>query len=81
VKAAFSRHVLLRLYTDQVPNGVQQTPDARGAVELRNETFKTAALPLYALVRPVDDRFEIIWKDDQGLIHDVERFLSDINRS
>ena len=81
MKAAFSRHVLLRLYTDKVPLGVKQTPDAAGAIELRNTTFKTAALPLYALLRPSGDSFEIIWKDSQGLIQDVDRFIREIEIS
>ena len=75
MKAAFSRHVLLRLYTDRTPAGVEQDPPPEGAVQLRDTAFGTAALPLYALARPTEQGFEIVRKDDQGLIRDVDAFV------
>jgi hypothetical protein len=75
VKAAFARHVLLRLYADRVPAGIVQEPDPAGAVELREKVFKTEALPTYALVRPTGDSFEIVRIDKQGLIRDVPAFI------
>jgi hypothetical protein len=75
VKAAFRRHVLLRLYADTTPAGVDQDPPPAGAVELREKKFGTAALPLYAIVRPTGDGFEVVRKDEQGLIRDVDAFV------
>src|SRR5699024_7260046 len=75
VDAAFAPHVLLKLYTDFVPEGVDQKPDAAGALQLRNQRFETSALPLYALVRPTGDGYEILRKDEQGLISDVPGFV------
>jgi len=75
VKSAFSRHVLLRLYTDRLPAGVDQDPSPAGAVQMREKVFGTEALPLYALVRPTDQGFEIVRKDEQGLIRDVDAFV------
>jgi hypothetical protein len=75
VKEALSKHVLLRLYADRVPAGTTQVPDAAGTVELRLQKFNTSALPLYALVRPNGDGFEIVRTDEQGLISDVPAFV------
>lgn len=75
MKDALSKHVLLRLYADRVPAGIAQEPDAAGTVELRLEKFATSALPLYALVRPAGDGFEVVRKDEQGLISDVPAFV------
>ena len=80
LKEAFSKHVLLKLYTDTVPRGIEQTPDAKGAVELRGDRFGSEALPLYALLRPTGKSFEIVWKDEQGLISDVPAFIKAISR-
>jgi len=75
VEAAFGQHVLLKLYTDFTPEGLEQKPDAQGAMQLRNERFETSALPLYALVRPTNDGFEIVGKYEEGLINDVPGFV------
>ena len=75
VKDALSKHVLLRLYADRVPAGIAQDPDAAGTVALRLEKFGTSALPLYALVRPAGDGFEVVRQDEQGVISDVPAFV------
>lgn len=75
VVEAFSRLTLLKLYTDTVPAGTNQKPDASGALTLRETTFKSAALPLYAILRPAGDRFEIVRTYDEGVINDVPRFV------
>lgn len=75
VQAALNKHVLLKLYTDYVPAGVEQAPGAEEALKLRNEVFKTGALPLYAVVRPKGDTFDIVRVDNQGLIDDVPAFI------
>jgi thiol:disulfide interchange protein DsbD len=79
VQAALGQHVLLKLYAEAgVPAGIDQQPDSEGAIKLRNETFETNALPLYALVRPKGDSFELVRKilpSDSGLITDVPAFV------
>ncbi|MFO0876964.1 MAG: cytochrome c biogenesis protein CcdA [Gemmataceae bacterium] len=75
VQAALKQHVLLKLYTDYVPSGVEQVPGAEEAFALRNKEFNTIALPLYALLRPKGDGFEIVRQDEQGLIEDVPAFV------
>lgn len=75
VQAGLGKHVLLKLYTDFVPAGISQQPSAEEALKLRNEVFQTGALPLYALIRPKGNDFEILRKDEQGLIDDVPAFL------
>src|SRR5262245_24668682 len=71
VQAALGKHVLLKLYTDYVPTGIEQVPNAEEALKYRNETFKTGALPLYVLVRPKGKSFDVLRVDEQGLIDDV----------
>jgi thiol:disulfide interchange protein DsbD len=84
VKEAFARHVLLKLYTDTVPAGIDQNPNAAEAVQLRNQTFQSGALPLYALLRPTENgKFEIVGRfgdDDNGLIEDVPAFVKFLTR-
>jgi thiol:disulfide interchange protein len=84
VKAALSRHVLLKLYTDTVPAGTVQKPDAAGALALRTSRFETEALPLYALLRPTAEGFEVVAKYGmtKGLIEesDLPGFLKFLER-
>lgn len=84
VKEAFANHVLLKLYTDTVPAGIDQSPNAAEAVQLRNQTFQSGALPLYALLRPTENgKFEIVDRfgdDDNGLIEDVPAFVKFLTR-
>lgn len=84
VQQAFAKHVLLKLYTDTVPAGLDQSPSAAEAVQLRNRTFQSGALPLYALLRPTEgDKFEIVGRfgdDDNGLIEDVPAFVKFLTR-
>jgi thiol:disulfide interchange protein DsbD len=80
VERALNQHVRLKLYTDSVPAGSTQQPDAPGALQLRNEVFKSGSLPLYALVRPTSDgKFTIVRSDDQGLIVDIPAFVTFLN--
>ncbi len=86
VKAAFEKHVLLKLYAEAgVPAGTTQNPTSAGAIALRAERFKSDALPLYALLRPTPDGFEIVGRfadDGNGLINegDVPAFIKFLDR-
>ncbi|MFM7150290.1 MAG: protein-disulfide reductase DsbD family protein, partial [Gemmataceae bacterium] len=75
VGAALREHVLLKLYTDFQPAGVDQVPTVEAASRMREELFSTVALPLYVLIRPKGDSFEIVRKDEQGLIENVPGFI------
>ncbi len=83
VQEAFSKLVLLKLYTDTVPAGKSQQPDAEGAKEFRKETFGSGGLPLYALIRPTADSFESVgvFNQEIGLINkgDVPSFIEFLN--
>lgn len=74
VQKAFSKHVLLKLYTDTVPSGVSQLPSAAEAVKFRTEKFESESLPLYVLLRPTADSFEVVDKYGmlKGLIEDAD---------
>ncbi len=80
VQAALSQHVLLRLYADKVPAGIDQKPDVKGTILLRNKRFGPNAqnvTPVYALVRPKGDDFEVVrvYDTKTGLIRDPADFV------
>lgn len=82
VQQAFTKHVLLKLYTDRVPAGVKQEPNEAKSLALRDERF-IDALPVYALLRPKGDDFEIVsiyGKKGSGLIKDVPGFVRWLDR-
>lgn len=80
VKAAFAKHVLLKLYADTLPAGLKQSPDVPGAKRLRTEIFQSESLPLYALLRPKEEGFDVVGKYGmiKGIIDtgDVPEFLA-----
>jgi thiol:disulfide interchange protein DsbD len=84
VQQAFAKHVLLKLYTDTVPAGIEQQPDAAASLKFRNERFDSGALPLYALLRPTGgESFDIValyGQDGNGLIEDVPAFVKWLDR-
>jgi hypothetical protein len=75
VEELFKKFVTVRLYTDKVPSGVHQTPDAEGAAEFRNEKFKTFALPYYVVIRVKGKTVERIGFYDKGVIGDPSEFV------
>lgn len=75
MKAALAQHVLLKLYTDELPRGLDQRPDVNGSVRLAKEVFGSVAAPLYALVKPKGDGFDVVRIDPQGQIRDVPAFV------
>jgi thiol:disulfide interchange protein DsbD len=79
IKAALSKHVLLKLYAEAgVPAGLDQQPDSRGVIQLRNTVFQSNSLPLYALLKPKGDSFEIVrilTPSNNGLITDFPAFV------
>jgi thiol:disulfide interchange protein DsbD len=82
VKAALERHVLLQLYVDQVPPGRDQQPGGTEAARLRDVDFgKPAGLPVYSLIRPKDDGFEIVGIYEEGLIQNVPGFVDFLTKS
>ncbi|MFQ3593513.1 MAG: cytochrome c biogenesis protein CcdA [Gemmataceae bacterium] len=80
IQARFARHVLVQLYADQLPAGLRQSPDVAGAVKLRSEIFQSDALPLYALLRPTSDGFEVVsrYGMNKGIIDpaDIPAFIA-----
>jgi thiol:disulfide interchange protein DsbD len=82
VKAALNRHVLLQLYVDQVPAGRDQQPDGKEAARLRDVDFnQPSGLPVYALIRPKKDGFDIVGVYTEGLIQDVPAFVEFLNKT
>mgnify|MGYP002777887908 CR=1 FL=1 len=80
VQSRFGKHVLVQLYADQLPAGLRQSPDVAGAVKLRQEIFQSDALPLYALLRPTTENFEVVSRFgmNKGIIDpgDIPAFLA-----
>ncbi len=68
IQAGLNKHVLLKLYTDKTPAGIEQEPAEVASLEMRNTRFKTNALPHYALLQPVGDDFRIVRAYDGNLI-------------
>jgi hypothetical protein len=52
IEDLFRRFVTVRLYTDRVPDGTTQVPDALGAREFRDDKLKNTALPYYVVLQP-----------------------------
>jgi len=79
IQERFAKHVLVQLYADQLPAGVRQLPDVAGTVKLRSEIFQSDALPLYALLRPTNNGFEVVdrFGMNKGIIDpaDIPAFL------
>jgi thiol:disulfide interchange protein DsbD len=65
IQELLGKFVLVRLYTDQVPAGVTQVPDASGATDYRWEKFHTKALPYYEILTPKGERLQppSFWED------------------
>jgi len=76
VKTQLNRHVLLRLYTDKVRAGFDQKMTPEEARAFQQKHFGTAQLPLYVLLKPKGDSFEVVGKPyGEGKINDPEAFV------
>jgi thiol:disulfide interchange protein len=82
VQKALSQHALLKLYAEAgVPAGIDQQPSSDETIRMREEAFKTNALPVYALLKPKEGTeygFEVyrsITGSDNGLITDIPAFV------
>ena len=76
VKKQFDRHVLVRLYTDKVRADFDQKMTPAEAREFQQKHFGTAQLPLYVLLRPKGDSFEVVGTPyPEGKINDPEAFV------
>jgi hypothetical protein len=68
-------YVLVQLYTDYVPSKYEPTTSAEENKKLRDEVFKNAQLPLYAIVKPTGNgRWEEVARYEGGKINDADGF-------
>jgi len=56
VEQELKNFVKVRLYTDRVPVGTTQVPDAQGARDFRDEKLRNYALPFYVVLKPVTSK-------------------------
>jgi thiol:disulfide interchange protein len=81
IQDLLAQFVLVRLYTDEVPAGVTQVPDARGSAEFRHRMFKTEALPYYEILTPTGQRLTppLFWPEN--LITDIDDFAGFLRKA
>jgi thiol:disulfide interchange protein len=82
VKELLSRYVLVHLYTDNVPPEYQPATTGDENLKFQENEFKTAQLPLYAILKPkADGDYEVVGEPyKEGKINNVAgfaRFLHD----
>jgi hypothetical protein len=75
VEAQFKKFVTVRLYTDRVPAGVVQVPDADGARQFQKEKLQNIALPYYVVVRVQGKTLTRIGVYDKGVINTPQEFV------
>ena len=76
IQEAFRKLVLVKLYSyPGVPAGVDQEPDMEGTVKFAHDVVKKGDLPLYVMLRPKGESYEVVRVDDQGLIVDIPAFV------
>jgi thiol:disulfide interchange protein DsbD len=77
IKDLFSQYVLVQLYTDRLPKaleGISQT-SADQNKEIERKQFGTLQLPLYGIVRPLEDgTYKVVDSYKEGKINDVKAF-------
>jgi len=77
----FQKFVTVRLYTDYVPSGVSQVPEAQGSASIRAQ-FGNDALPFYVVAKPKGKTLEAVAVfDKNGTISSVEEFSGFLNRA
>ncbi len=83
VESLFSNFVTVRLYTDTIPPGVDQVPDAENCVAFRNQKFGNEALPFYVVVKPKGRTLEkiAVYDKENGKIDNAEEFIDFLNRA
>jgi hypothetical protein len=71
--------VAVQLYTDGVPAGVRQVPDAQGARDFRDEKLHNYALPYYVVLKPIGPnkllKVAVYEKPTIGSVHEFSDFL------
>ena len=75
VEAEFKNFVVVRLYTDVLPSGVEQMPNPSGAEMFRNEKFQNYALPYYVVLQPKGKVLRLLGAYDKGRIDSPEEFV------
>lgn len=76
VREIFSKFVTVQLYTDTVPAGVVQRPDAGGATDFKYNKFRNNALPYYIIARKRGNTLYVLGKWKQGLISNPAEFTA-----
>jgi hypothetical protein len=76
IKELFSKYILLRLYTDGLPDNLPKPADSADANKaLLKDRYGTTALPYYVIIRPTKDGgFETVAEYDEGKINHPDRF-------
>jgi hypothetical protein len=70
-----SRYTLVQLYTDRVPPQFEPTTSAEANRTFLSERFGTAQLPLYVVVKPLEDgKYVEVARYDEGKINNVSAF-------
>jgi hypothetical protein len=77
----FGRYVLVRLYTDNIPKEIEQADSATANRLLQTAQFGTQ-LPVYAIVRPANNRdgFAVVDIYDEGKINSPASFADFLKR-
>jgi hypothetical protein len=81
IEKLFNNFVTVRLYTDRLPPGVPQVPNAQESKEFRDEKLKNVALPYYVILKPKGKTLEKIAAYEQGLISSEEEFAGFLNKA
>jgi hypothetical protein len=81
IKGLLNQYVLLRLYTDGVPDYIKPSDSAADNKALLSDHYKTTALPYYVIIRPTAGGFETVDEYDEGKINSPERFADFLKRN
>jgi thiol:disulfide interchange protein DsbD len=76
IQQLFHKFVTVQLYTDKVPPGVVQSPDAAAATLFKANKLDNNALPYYVVARRKGNTLYVLGKWDDGLIRDPNEFAA-----
>jgi thiol:disulfide interchange protein len=75
------KYVLVKLYTDGIPKEMEPADPATENKQLQTQVFKSAQLPLYVVLKPSADSFDIVEEYDEGKINSPEKFAEFLKRN
>jgi hypothetical protein len=81
IRELLNKYVLVRLYTDAIPNAYQPTTSADENLKLLNDVFKNTQLPFYVILKPRGDgNYDEIERYKEGRITDQDGFTKFLTR-